>query len=80
MKYICSCRILYANRKDAFEIECKKKGHTLFEVNDPVYSLIYDLKEENHILKKRINQRNRFIDAQRLLINQLENKLRILRV
>jgi len=79
MKYVCSCRILYADRKNAFEVTCKAKGHTLFEIDEMIYNFIYDLKEENSILKKRINQRNRLIDAQRLLTNQLENKLRILK-
>ena len=50
-KFICSCRTLYAERKEAFNIECKQRGHDLFEVADEIYAFIYDLKEENSILR-----------------------------
>lgn len=78
-RYICSCRTLYADSKNAFEIECKAKGHTLFEVIDEVYVFIYDLKEENSILKKRINKRNKSISNLKNKISSLEIELRVFR-
>lgn len=78
-RYICSCRTLYADSKNAFEKECKVKGHTLFEVDDEIYAFIYDLKEENSILKKRINKRNKNISYSKDKILKLETELRILR-
>lgn len=78
-RYICSCRTLYADSKNAFEIECKVKGHTLLEVDDEIYAFIYDLKEENSILKNRINKRNKRIVNLKNKISKLEIELRVFR-
>lgn len=78
-KYICSCRALYADCKNAFEIECKVRGHTLFEISDEIYSIIYDLKEENSILRLRINKRNKRIVSFKNKISKLETELRVFR-
>jgi hypothetical protein len=78
-KYICSCRALYADCKNAFDIECKAKGHTLFEIDDEIYAFIYDLKEENSILKQRINKRNKSISNFKNKISKLETELRVFR-
>lgn len=76
-KYICSCRALFADRKDRFDVECKAKGHTLFEISDEIYAFIYDLREDNSILKNRINKRNRTITYLKNRILGLETELKI---
>jgi len=78
-KYVCSCRVLFADRKDRFDVECRNKGHTLFEIADEIYVFIYDLKEENSILKNRINKRNKRIVNYKNKISKLEIELRVLR-
>lgn len=78
-KYICSCRALYADCRNRFEIECRTRGHTLFEVSDEIYAFIYDLKEENFALKNRINKRNKRISSYKEKISKLEIELRVLR-
>lgn len=78
-KYVCSCRALYADCKDRFDKECRTHGHTLFEVSDEIYAFIYDLKEENFVLKNRINKRNKRIANYKDKISKLEIELRVLR-
>lgn len=78
-RYVCSCRTLYADSKNAFEIECKRRGHTLFEVDDEIYSFIYDLQEENSVLKNRINKRNKRIINYKNKILKLETELQVFR-
>lgn len=79
MKYICSCRTLYSDRKNAFEVSCKQKGHSLFEVTDEIYAFIYDLKDENSVLKNRINKRNKRIASYKDKISKLETQLQVFR-
>lgn len=78
-KYICSCRALYADCKSAFDVECKSRGHTLFEVSDEIYAFVYDLKEDNSVLKNRINKRNKRIVSYKNKILKLEIELRVFR-
>jgi hypothetical protein len=78
-KYVCSCRALFAERKNAFDVECKARGHTLFEIPNEIYAFIYEIKEENSILKSRINKRNKSISSFKNKILKLETELRILR-
>lgn len=61
MFYICSCGILFGERKEIFDQFCKLKGHTLFEVDAGLYAVIYAIFERNVKLKESVHKRNKDI-------------------
>lgn len=78
-RFVCSCGILFGDNDRAFEEVCKKRGHLLLVVTLEVYRLIFDLKEENNLLKDRIRKRNKSITFFKDRIEHLQNELRLLR-
>ena len=59
--YICSCGLLFGERKETFDQFCKLKGHSLFEVSVELYSVVYAVQERNVKLKETVRKRNRDI-------------------
>ena len=59
--YLCSCGLLFGERKDAFDQFCKLKGHALFEVDAELYAVVYAFKERNILLRETVCKRNRDI-------------------
>lgn len=57
--YICSCGLLFGERKEAFDRFCKLKGHTLFGITAELYAVVYALQERNYKLKETVRKRNR---------------------
>ena len=79
IRYICSCKALYSDRKIAWEKNCKLKGHELYEVPEFIYRYIYDLKEENALLRDKIRKRNKYIATLKNRILNLNIELDMLR-
>jgi hypothetical protein len=74
-RFVCSCGILFGENKATFDVSCRTKGHTLFEIEEGVYCLIYLLQETNQTLRCTLNKRNRNIAVLKANINNLMTEL-----
>jgi len=77
--YVCSCGVLFGERREAFDQCCKLKGHTLFEVSAGLYRLVYEIQESHAVLKETVRKRNRSVAILRKRIDELEAELRAVR-
>lgn len=76
MRYICSCGALFGEQKDVFDRFCKAKGHTLYNVDENLYRLIYEIQESHARLKDIIRKRNRNIAVLKNRIQTLTIELK----